>query len=66
LDGVLPRARHSQCLFLIAGQVAWLRSYDVVGGQNVVRLRDVAMRLDFYVGYSNGTILIDTTRPYAY
>jgi hypothetical protein len=51
---------------IIDGKIAWLRSYNVNGGNNFTRFRDIGMRFDFYVGYVDGTIVIDTGKPYAY
>lgn len=35
-----------------------------VNGSNCFRLRDLGVLLDSYVGYENGTIVIDTSKPY--
>jgi hypothetical protein len=55
---------YPKAIFTIDSKVAWLRSYDVNGGNNYVKMRDVGIKLNFYVGYENGTIVIDTARPY--
>lgn len=36
-----------------------------IGGANFFKLRDLGSLLDFYVGYENGTMVIDTSKPYS-
>lgn len=37
-----------------------------IDGNNYFLLRDLALLFNFYVGYNNGTVTIDTTRAYSY